>query len=68
MAQFKELPQVKKWIDQGESVGKVDLTNKDTTLTRRAGLEGSSDRANDHVEAFSQAALAEEKVRASRGA
>lgn len=53
---------MKQWIDKGASVLGVALDNKDATLNRRAGLHGNSERANEHVEAFSQAALAEEKV------
>lgn len=64
---FTEIPRVKQWIEKGAEVQQVSIVVNDDTKKRTVPLEGMSvdsaaDRANKHLETFSQAALAEEKM------
>lgn len=60
---FTNLPRVKKWIDQGDSINSVQLT---VTEEKKKVIEGfsadASERAAIQMEKFSKAALAEEKM------
>lgn len=54
---------MKKWIEKGEAVAQIQLQVKEETKKHIEGFAAdASERADKHMETFSQAALLEEKV------
>eukprot|EP00730_Choanoeca_flexa_P001728 TRINITY_DN10758_c0_g1_i2.p1 TRINITY_DN10758_c0_g1~~TRINITY_DN10758_c0_g1_i2.p1 ORF type:complete len:418 (+),score=100.64 TRINITY_DN10758_c0_g1_i2:293-1546(+) len=59
---FRNIPRVKEWFDRDDAIAQVDLKVKEETTRKPTDINADSERADQHAQQFSEAALAEEKM------